>query len=230
MDATKPMAPVMESELERLYAQRFNSDERKTKARLWKANIDGFFHRFVPAEGTVVDLGAGYCEFINQVQAARRIAVDVNPESARAAASGVESIQLPLERLDEGIAPASVDLAFASNVFEHLRNPESLLAVLTAVFRVLKPGGRLIVLQPNIRAVGTAFWDFFDHTLPLTEKGMVEAFGVVGFGIEEVRPRFLPYTTKSRIPKWPILVRVYLALPPLHWIFGQQMLVVGRKP
>jgi hypothetical protein len=44
------------------------------------------------------------------------------------------------------------------------------------------------------------------------------------------KPRFLPLTIKSRLPAWPVLVRLYLALPfkPM----GKQMLVraVPEKP
>lgn len=220
----------LDQELERLYANRFSSAERLVKQRIWKANIDGFFHRYIPPDGTVMDLGAGYCDFINQISAAHRIALDLNPETSRAAAPGVEVHHLPLERLGDAVEPESVDLAFASNVFEHLRGVDALMNVLAAVARALKPGGRLIVMQPNIRCVGVAFWDFFDHTLPLTEKGMAEALRVAGFEVVECRPRFLPYTTKSLLPKSPRLVRIYLAFPPLHRLFGKQMLVVGRRP
>jgi hypothetical protein len=83
--------------------------------------------------------------------------------------------------------------------------------------------------QPNIRYVGAAFWDFFDPTLPLTEKGMAEALGIAGFDVVEVRPRFLPYTTASRLPQWPWIVRTYLAVPALHRLFGKQMLIFARR-
>ncbi len=178
----------------------------------------------------MLDVGAGYCDFINHVSARRRIAVDLNPDTVRAADAGVEVFTHPLERLDEVIEPESIDLAFASNVFEHLRGPDALLQVLTALRKVLKPGGRLMIMQPNARVVGGAFWDFFDHTLPLSEKGMTEALGIAEFEVIESRSKFLPYTTKSRWPQWPILVRLYLALPPAHWLFGGQMLVVACKP
>jgi SAM-dependent methyltransferase len=220
----------LESDLERLYANRFSTEERRAKSRLWETLVDAFFSRYVPSDGTVLDLGAGYCDFINNVRAARRIAVDLNPETARAAAAGVEVHALSLERLNEAIDFESVDLAFASNVFEHLRGPDMLLAVLTAVHQVLRPGGRLMIMQPNIRAVGAAFWDFVDHTLPLTEKGMAEALELCGYEVIENRARFLPYTTKSRLPQWPALVRFYLAFPPAQWMFGGQMLVIGRRP
>lgn len=224
------MVGRVEAELERLYANRFSPAERAAKAALWRVLCDSFFARYVPAGGTVLDLGAGYCDFVNHVRAARRIAVDLNPETARAAAPGVEVLGLPLDRIGEAVSGASVDLAFASNVFEHLRGPDALLDVLAAVRGVLRPGGRLVILQPNVRAVGAAFWDFVDHTLPLTEKGMVEALSLSGLETIECRARFLPYTTKSRFPQWAPLVRLYLALRPAQWLLGKQMLVVARRP
>ena len=87
-----------------------------------------------------------------------------------------------------------------------------------------------MIMQPNIRLVGGGFWDFFDHTLPLTEKGMAEALLVSGFEVLENRPRFLPYTTKSLLPRWSCLVRFYLTFPPVQWLFGKQMLLVARRP
>ena len=220
----------IEGDLERIYANRFPDAERAAKARLWRTLCDAFFSRYVPADGAVLDVGAGYCDFINHVRARRRVAVDLNPETARAAAPGVEVHSVALERLGAAIAPQSIDLAFASNVFEHLRGPDVLLEVLEGILGTLRPGGRLIVMQPNVRAVGGAFWDFLDHTLPLTEKGMVEALTMTGFDVEHCRARFLPYTTKGRLPQGEALVRLYLALPPAQWIMGKQMLVIARRP
>ncbi|MBX6311804.1 MAG: class I SAM-dependent methyltransferase [Isosphaeraceae bacterium] len=189
-----------------------------------------FFQRYIPAGSTVLDVGAGSCDFINQIRATRRIALDVNPEALRYAAAGIEVLCLPLERLAEVIPPESVDVAMASNVFEHLRSTEVLLEVLAALFEVLRPGGRLIILQPNVRVLGGRFWDFLDHTLPLTDRAMEEAVTLTGFEVLERRARFLPYTTKSRLPKADWLVRLYLAFPPAHLVLGKQMLVVARRP
>lgn len=220
----------LDAGLDRLYATRFPEAERRARVRLWRTLCDAFFARYVPPGGTVLDLGAGYCDFINQIHAGRRIAIDLNPETPAAAAPGVEVHSLALPALGTVIAPGSVDLAFASNVFEHLRSPDALLDVLGAVRTALRPGGRLVVLQPNVRLTGGRFWDFFDHTLPLTEKGMAEALALAGFRVTECRARFLPYTTKSRLPQASFLVRLYLTLPPVQWLLGKQMLVVAERP
>lgn len=219
----------LSAHVDALYARRFPDEARRAKAELWKTLVDSFFSNYVAPGDCVLDVGAGYCDFVNNVRARRRIAVDINPETKKHAAPGVEVHQVDLERIAEVVAAESVDLAFASNVFEHLRDPDALLAVLGAIHAVLRPGGRLLILQPNIRYVGAAFWDFFDHTLPLTEKGMAEALEVAGFEVTEVRPRFLPYTTKSALPQWRWIVRAYVAARPLQWLFGQQMLVLAQR-
>lgn len=215
-------------DLSALYQARFSAAEREAKAALWQALWDGFFVRYVPADATVLDLGAGSCELINCVRARRRVAIDANPDVARHAADGVETHVLPLGRLLDAVALGSVDVAFASNVFEHMRSPEALLDVLGLVRAALAPRGRLIVMQPNVRLTGGAFWDFFDHTLPLTEKGMAEAMTLAGLRVVESRARFLPYTTKSRLPQTAGLVRLYLRLPIAQWLFGKQMLVIAQ--
>jgi SAM-dependent methyltransferase len=220
----------IEDALDRIYENRFPSSERAERARLWETICRSFFDRYVPRDGTVLDVGAGYCDFINNVRASRRLVVDLNPDTVAAAAPGVEVHTLPLERLGEAIAPGSVDLAFASNVFEHLRSPDILLDILAALRVALRPGGRLIIMQPNVRALGGAFWDFVDHTLPLTDRGMAEALEISDYEIVERRARFLPYTTKSHLPRWSFLVRLYLAIRPAQWLMGKQMLLVARRP
>jgi hypothetical protein len=58
----------------------------------------------------------------------------------------------------------------------------------------------------------------------------VEGLEINGFVVAQVIDRFLPYTTKSRLPKSLFLIRLYLRLPFLWRLFGQQSFIVSRKP
>ncbi len=212
-----------------LYDARFSPAEREAKDALWRVLCADFFQRWVPEDGVVLDLGAGFCEFVNHIRARERVAVEADPRARALAAPGVE-VHTGVAQDLGWRADASVDVVFASNVFEHLPTKADVLTALREVHRVLRPGGRFLILQPNIRYAYREYWDFFDHHLPFSHLAMAEALESSGFTIEELRPRFLPYSTKSRLPSWPVLVRLYLRLPLLHRLLGKQMFIVAVRP
>ena len=117
-----------------------------------------------------------------------------------------------------------------SNYLEHLASATAVIDQFKVVAAVLRPGGRAIVLQPNIRLTGGSYWDFLDHKTALTEKSLEEAARMADLEIEHMITRFLPYTTKSRFPQNPWLVRGYLWFRPAWWILGRQTLLVARRP
>jgi SAM-dependent methyltransferase len=217
------------SDLSSMYHQRFSERDLETKRAMWQILAERVFQQYLPSEGTVVDLGAGNCELVNSLVAARKFAVDLNPDTRNFAAPSVEVLLTSSEDLSV-VHDASVDAVFTSNFFEHLPNKDALLRTLAEAHRILKPAGRIVVLMPNIRYLPGRYWDYFDHQLPLTHLSLSEGLELAGFGVQRVIPRFLPYTVKDspiRIP--PSFVRMYLAVPMLWPIFGRQMLVVGSR-
>ena len=213
-----------------IYKTRFDPEGLRKKIEIWRVLAKHWFPKFIAADSVTLDIGAGACGFINTIASKEKTVIDHNPDVEQFASEDVRCI---VDELDQGLKliPAdSIDTAMASNVFEHLPNKDYLFVCLAQIYRVLRPGGKLIVMQPNFRAVKERFYDFSDHYLPLTEKGMVEALMSNGFRIEYVKARFLPYTTKSRYPKWPWLVRLYLLFPIAHRFMGGQMFIVGSKP
>lgn len=213
-------------ELEAIYATRFGPRSR-ARVVLWETLVESYFQTFVSPGDTVLDLAAGYCEFINSVRCAHKVAVDLNPTVASMAGADVRVCHAPSSALPDDLE-ASVDVAWVSNFFEHLADSAELLATLRELRRVLRPGGRLLVLQPNIRLTGAAYWDFVDHSLPITEKSLAEALSLTGFEVETMKVRFLPYTTESRLPISPALIRLYLRLPAAQLLLGKQTFVVAR--
>ena len=69
----------MEPEITRLYRLRFNK-ELKTRNKIWKILCRDFFQKYVKPTDTLCDIGAGYCEFINNINAKNKIAIDINKE------------------------------------------------------------------------------------------------------------------------------------------------------
>jgi ubiquinone/menaquinone biosynthesis C-methylase UbiE len=207
-----------------LYGRRFAGDAEFRNA-MWSVLCRSFFQKYVGNARTIVEVGAGHCEFINNIAATRRIAVDLSTDTPRHAAAGVEVITAPSTDLS-AIPDGTADVAFASNFFEHLTRPD-ILATLRELRRVLTPGGRLLILQPNIRYCARDYWMFFDHITPLDDYSLVEALEMCGFTPQKVIRRFLPFTTKSALPKSLLFVRIYLAVPLLWRIFGAQSFIVA---
>lgn len=212
-----------------LYRRRFTDISQHTRAAMWEVLCRVVLQQYVQPTDTVLDLGAGFCEFINTIRCGRKIAVDGNPDLPQFAAAGVETVVGAIPTVLERFDAESMQVVFCSNFFEHLRDKDMIISVLRHVHRLLSRGGRLIIIQPNIRYAYKEYWDFFDHHVALSHGSLSEALAMAGFDIEVLRPRFLPYTTKSRLPQAAWLVRLYLALRPAQWLLGKQMLVVARK-
>ncbi len=215
-------------DLDGVYRVRFGEGEAAGKLELW-APIVGFLSRWIPADGAVLDVACDRGYFIRNVVARERWATDLRDLGASFDAS-IRFIQADGLELSSLLPNSYFDVAFMSNYLEHLPSSEAVVRQLREARKVLKPGGRLIVLQPNIRFVGGAYWDFLDHKVALTERSLGEAAEVAGFEVERMIPRLLPYTTKSRMPQHPRLVRAYLAFPPAWRLMGKQTLMVARRP
>ncbi len=214
--------------LKQVYELRFGAEDRATKELIWR-ELGRYLQRFVRRDGRVVDVACDLGYFIRNVLASERWATDIRDMAAELPGD-VRFVQASGLELAAVMPNDYFDAAFFSNYLEHLSSTEAVLEQLRVAFALLRPGGRVIVLQPNIRLIGGSYWDFIDHQTALTDRSLAEAAGMAGFATEKVIVRFMPYTTKSRLPKHPLLVRAYLAFPLAWWVFGKQTLYVGRKP
>ncbi|WP_165251434.1 class I SAM-dependent methyltransferase [Paludisphaera soli] len=220
----------LENLVEQIYRNRFGKQVLGRRTAVWRVLCESWFNRYIPAGGSVLEVAAGYCEFINNVAAGERVAVDLNPETRNHAAPNVTVHEIAAERLGEVVPASHFDAAFMSNFLEHCRTREQVLAVFDAVRGALKPGGRVMILGPNFRACAADYYDYFDHHLALTEKAVAEALELSGFEVEVELARTLPFSFRGKLPTAPWLVRLYLKLPWAWRFFGAQFFLVARRP
>jgi SAM-dependent methyltransferase len=216
--------------LQKLYANRFNPKERKAKNLLWRTLINEFLQKYVDLDSVILDIGGGYCEFINQIKAKEKYLIDLNPDAKIYADTDVNVLNINVLMVEEQVKiPTKFNRIFISNFFEHLTNKEELIEILAFCYRYLRPGGALLIIQPNFKYAYKEYYDFIDHQLPITELSLQELLKTIGFKIDVSIPRFLPYSTKGR-PASPQLLKIYLKLP-LFWNFmGAQMFIKASKP
>ncbi|MDQ6847704.1 MAG: class I SAM-dependent methyltransferase [Candidatus Dormibacteraeota bacterium] len=215
-------------DLDRLYEGRFSDEDAAAKDAVW-AEICRYLQRYVLPGAPVLDVATDRGHFIRNIKAEERWATDLRdvrehlgPEIRFVQVTGVEM---------SGALPHShFGTVFMSNYLEHLADSDMVVKQLAEAFKVCRPGGRVVIVQPNIRLVGGAYWDFLDHRTALTEKSLIEAAGLAGFVHPQVVTRFLPFTTKSRLPRAPVLVRWYLRFPAAWRLLGKQTLYVGQRP
>lgn len=216
--------------LKEIYLRRFTEKDESEKNLIWR-EICSFLQRWLPIsiDGDVLDIACDRGDFIRNVVAANRWATDMRDVTAHLD-SGIRFIQANGLELGNFLPNAKFDVVFMSNYLEHLPTSEHVITQLDVARRLTKPGGKVVVLQPNIRLVGGSYWDFIDHQVGLTDRSLVEAAELAGLQTARVIVRFLPFTTKSRFPKDPRLVRWYLRFPAAWRLLGKQSLYVGIRP
>jgi hypothetical protein len=198
---------------------RFVFDERRET--LWKTLCESYFNQLISPDDTVLELGAGYCSFINNARAKKRIALDLWPGVAKAAGAGVHATVGSVTDLSF-LEDASVDFAFASNLFEHLTQSEFELT-LRQLRNKLSPGGTLNILQPNYKLAYREYFDDYTHVAIYSDTSLCDFLAAHGFRVVKRQAGFLPFSIKSRWPVSPRLIRLYLASPIKP--FAKQMFI-----
>ena len=129
-------------------AGRFGKDY--VPGRSWKGLAEALLK--VTNHGVVADLGAGEGTLAQMLarQAERVIAVDLSPKmvefgSELARRHDLKNLEYRLGDIEEPpLDDASVDLAFLSQALHHAGSPQK---ALEQAFRIVKPGGQLVVLD-----------------------------------------------------------------------------------
>ena len=225
---------AVEDKEQEIYELRFSADENMVRAVTWRVLARELFQDYISAEATVLDIGAGEGFFLRNIKAQRRVAVDLNPRVKDLARYGIEPLNISALHIGAHFSD-NVDFVLVSNFFEHLESKSQVVALLKQIYAALKVGGKLAVLQPNIRYARAAYWDYIDHHIALTDKSLAEAVAICGFRINRLLPRFLPYTAQAKGQSWisergwEKLISLYLKCPWAQRLWGAQVLLIAEK-
>ena len=205
------------------YQTRYSYDKGRDK--VWKA-ITEYLQEFVNEKDDVVlDVGAGYCDFINNIKAKHKWAIDMNPDGAKFCDSDVQFHCASVIDLNT-LQSSTVDVLFASNLLEHLDDKELVMAI-NEFKRVLKGTGRVILLQPNYRFAYKEYFDDYTHKKVFTHVSLCDFFEANNFLAIKIWPKFLPFSLKSRLPKSYFLTKLYLH--SFYKPMAKQMLLVFQR-
>jgi SAM-dependent methyltransferase len=156
-------------------------------------------NRLIPEklrEGRILDIGCGsYPYFLSHTSFKEKFAIDQLPPA-------VEGKEIAWHTLDLNSKPSIpfeesyFDVITMLAVAEHL-NPESLVELYKEAYRVLRPGGRLIVTTPAARSDGLLKFmatvglvskeEIDEHVYAYTLPLLGWYFGRGGFGMDQVK-------------------------------------------
>jgi hypothetical protein len=210
-----------------LYEKRFRTSQDR-REKIWRVLCKHFFQKFVPEDAVIVDIAAGYCEFINNIKARKKLAFDLRDDLEKCAAQDVKAVNDSFFNM-ESYLDEKPNIIFASNIFEHLNNKEEVTFSMELCYKNLASKGRLLIVQPNIKYLAGRYWDVIDHKIALTDLSLIEAGQLSGFSLVKNIKRFLPYSPSSKLPQYSFLVYLYLKFP-LAWRFlGEHSFIVLEK-
>jgi SAM-dependent methyltransferase len=214
--------------LSKIYKHIFPEEELAAKEELWKIVIDEFLQKYIKEGDAVLDMGGGQCLFINNIRCGKKYVNDLNPDVEKYADDNVEIIQ---ERADNivSIPDTTMNVVFASNFFEHMKDKDELERVILEIRRILAAGGLLMVIQPNIRYAYKEYWDVIDHYIPISDRSLADLMEINGFRIKTSYPQFLPWSPRTGLSRFTVLLKIYLKIPLFWRFFGKQMFMVARK-
>jgi ubiquinone/menaquinone biosynthesis C-methylase UbiE len=211
------------------FRTRFVYDPRRDG--IWREVTRYVQQLYISESDRVLDLGAGYCDFINHVRAKERHALDIFERIGEFAREGVQTHIQPCTDLSV-FGDASFDVVFASNLFEHLTH-EELLRTIAEVRRVLRPSGLMILLQPNFKYCYRTYFDDYTHLQIFTHMGMYDLLEMAGMRVERMHAKFLPVNMKStlrlKLPFLESIVWAYLR-SPIKPLAGQMLVVARNEP
>ena len=159
------------------YLKIYYSSYRKIVSDYDEKFVDHLVERFKLTEGKLLDIGCGTKRTMNIFHKKNFKVYGVDKEvynEEKNLDSKFEVKYLNLEKDKIAYEDNFFDVVFCKSVIEHVKNP---LNIFNEAYRVLKPGGIILVLTPSWRHT---YWGPFyidsTHVTPFTESSLYDCF------------------------------------------------------
>ena len=127
----------------------------------------------------ILELGCGRGDFLNEFQKAGFICAGLDREMS----SVDNDYELNVKQCDLAVnvfpyGDNTFDIVYHKSVLEHIYDPGNLMR---ETIRVLKPGGKLIILTPDWHTQWKNFFEDFTHSRPFDVMALSDLLKIYGF-------------------------------------------------
>lgn len=117
------------------------------------------------------------------------------------------------------------DVVFSKSVIEHMRTPDNFIK---ECYRVLKPGGRIILMTPDWKTTMYIFYDDFTHVQPYTVESVYDLLNMYEFKDTKSQIFYqLPVIWKN--PKIIYISKILQLFGPVKKIYKNKFLRWSRE-
>lgn len=185
------------------------------------------FQRFNMEKGEkLLDIGCGRGDFSKGFKGAGlEVSCMDLEESNSEILKGLEVKKLNFESDNFPFNNETFDIVFSKSVIEHLKNPENFIKESR---RVLKPGGKIIIMTPDWQSSYLIFYNDYTHFHPYTELGIEDLLKIYGF--KEIKTeKFYQLPILWKYPWLKIFSRILQFLGPVKRIYKNKFIRWSRE-
>jgi len=185
-------------------------DEKKRPKTTYPAELASYLiKRYSIRRGSrFLDVGCGRGDFLDAFE---KQGLDISGLDHESYTKDTRVRLCDLEKEAFPFREGEFDVVFTKSVIEHLFDPA---LFLTECKRVLKPGGRILILTPDWISQMKIFFDDYTHRQPYTTAGLKEAMEI--FGFKEVQSElFYQLPVLWRVPALKIVSRFIQGVVPV---------------
>jgi ubiquinone/menaquinone biosynthesis C-methylase UbiE len=179
--------------------------------------------------GPILDIGCAAGDFIS-VNPSIIEGIDIDQNNLqRASERGFKVNNIDIEKGEmKQLESGKYRGILGSQIIEHLSNP---LVFLIEIKRILKPGGKVVILTPNCPyALNHAFWDDYTHKHPFTKRSLRMIAYDAGFRDIVIYENFRPiFGMGFLIRKFNMSPRVIQKIQRVFFIRGFSLVMELKK-